>query len=58
MNPPTPEDRVHKMVLRWAAMAARANEQAADVDTSPTDARATAREAAQTLVSMGGDSDE
>jgi len=58
MNPPTPEDRVHKTVLRRAAMAARAYEKAGDVDTSPTDARATAREAAQTLVSMGGDSDE
>jgi len=39
-------------------MATRAKEQAGDVDTSPTDARATAREAAQTLVSMGSDSDE
>jgi len=58
MNPPTPAVRVHKMVLRRAEMAARAKEQAGDVDTSPTDARATAREAAQTLVSMVSDSDE
>jgi len=36
-------------------MAARAKEQAGDVDTSPTDARATAWEASQTLLSLGGD---
>jgi len=46
------------MVLRWAAMAARAKEQAGDDDTSPTDARATTWEEAQTLMSLGGDNNK
>jgi len=58
MNPVTPADRAQKMELRRATVAARNKDQGGEAETSPTDTRATAREAAQTLASMGDVSDE
>lgn len=58
MNPVTPADRAQKMYLRRATLAARNKDQGCEAETSPADTRATAREAAQTLASVGGVSDE
>ncbi|OSX79077.1 hypothetical protein BU14_0087s0025 [Porphyra umbilicalis] len=53
MKPPSADDRAQKLELRRAAVASRNKDQCKTVETSPTDARATAR-AAMTLASMGG----
>jgi len=42
------------MKMRRVALAARRKDKADEIDTSPTDARATARAAAVTLASLGG----